>query len=214
MNKPFSILLLIALGIWTSCNSQSSVKSTDSSKVSDTSKKAADAKQKAIDAQMAEGARPESEEETPSPAEERERLSKSYNEVKKIDTILKAGNDSLHLQLKYYCIKDSTLVIPKKYVFGEKSPKDFITHDFASEIVITQNGQTIFNKTIRKGNFNSVITDQLKSYGILMKPYLSTTNGDKDQVVLDYSISIPGSEIGTGVSLTINKKGDYKVAKN
>ncbi|WCT13645.1 DUF4738 domain-containing protein [Mucilaginibacter jinjuensis] len=214
MNKSFSILLLIAFGILTSCNSQSSVKSTDSSNVSDTSKKAADAKQKAIDAQMAEGARPESEEESPSPTEERELLSKSYNEVKKIDTVLKVGSDSLHLKLKYYCIKDSSLVIPKKYVFGEKSPRDFITHDFASDIVITQNGNIIFNKTIKKGNFSSVITDQLKSYGILMKPYLSSTKGDKNQVALDYSISIPGSEIGSGVTLIIDKNGDYKVAKN
>jgi len=69
-------------------------------------------------------------------------------------------------------------------------------------------------RRIRKSNFSSVITDQLKSYGILMKPYLSSSSGEKNQIILDYSISIPGSEIGTGVSLIINKKGDYKVAKN
>jgi hypothetical protein len=215
MNKPILILLLIAMGICTSCNSNSNKKSADSSnKVNDTSKVAADAKQKAIDAQMAEGVRPDSEEETPTPTDERKRLSKTYDEVKKIDTILKVGNDSLHLKVKYYCVKDSSLVIPKQYVFGEKPPKDFTTHDFASDIVITQNEQIIFNKTIRKSSFTSVITDQLKKYGILMMPYLSSSSGDKKQVILDYSISIPGSEIGTGVSLIINKKGDYTVAKN
>jgi hypothetical protein len=163
---------------------------------------------------MAEGERPDSEQETPSPIEERIRLSKTYNVIKIIDTTLMAGPDTLHLHLKYYCIKDSDLIIPKKYVFGEKSPKDFITHNFASDIKITQKGQIIFNKTIRKNSFDTILTEQLKNYGMLMMPYLSSSNGNKNQIVLDYSISIPASEIGTSVSLIINKNGDSKIAKN
>ena len=213
MNKIFLIFSFITLSAWMSCNSNSNKKNTDSSNaINDPTQ--IDNKQKAINAQMAEGERPDSEQETPSPIEERIGLSKTYNVIKIIDTTLMAGPDTLHLHLKYYCIKDSDLIIPKKYVFGEKSPKDFITHNFASDIKITQKGQIIFNKTIRKNSFDTILTEQLKNYGMLMMPYLSSSNGNKNQIVLDYSISIPASEIGTSVSLIINKNGDSKIAKN
>jgi hypothetical protein len=218
MEKVF--IALVCIVCFASCNGKSTKAANDSTATQtvDTTKsnmvKDSINKRKAIDAQMAEGDRPDSEQETPSPAEERKRLLKKYDEVKIIDTILVSGKDSLHLHLKYYCVKDSNLVIPKKYVFDDKNPQDFITHGFASNILLVHHRDTIFNKTIRRSDFNSVITDQLRNYGTLKMPYLSEFNKDKNQVILHYSISIPATEIGTGASLIINKKGDFRVAKD
>lgn len=214
MNKVFIGLLVIA---FVSCNSQSKRKPTESSlmKMSDTSKSKSieNTKRKMIDAQMDKGDRPDDEQETPSSTEERRRLSKSYDEIKIVDTTLINGRDSIRLHLKYFCLKDRNLVIPKTYVFDKNNPQDFITHDFASNILLIHNRDTIFNKTIRKNDFNSIIADQLIKYGTLRMPNLSASNMDKSQIVLHYSISIPATEIGASVSLIINKKGDFKIAK-
>jgi len=215
MNKVFMALIVIA---FVSCNSQPKRKLTESSlmKISDTpkSKSLESAKRKAIDAQMNNGDRPDDEQETPSSKGERRRLSKSYDEIRIVDTTLINGKDSLHLHMKYYCLKDKSLLIPKTFVFDENNPQDFITHDFASDILLLQNRDTVFNKTIRKSDFKFIIDDQLRKYGTLRMPYLSASNKDKSQIVLNYSISIPATEIGVGLSLIINKKGDFKVAKD
>jgi hypothetical protein len=219
MYKVFIALLLI---VFVSCNGQSKSNSTDSSSttISDTSKSkiTEDAKQKAIDAQMAKGDRPDSEQEDPSPADEKNRILKSYDDVKVIDTILISGNDSLHFHLKYYCLKKSSLVVPKSYDTDKKSPKDFTTHEFVSDIVLVNKKNTVLKKQFKASDLNPYFKDDfggnLKKYGTILMPNLSRRNKDKSQIVLAYSIAIPTTDIGKGVFLIISKKGDYKVVEN
>lgn len=214
INKVCIGLLVIT---FISCNSQLKRKPTESSliRMSDTlkSKSTEDIKRKVIDNLMEKGNRPDDEQDTPSSTEERRRVLKSYDEIKIVDTTLINGDDSIRLHLKYFCLKDEILVIPKSYVFDKNNPRDFITHDFASNILLIHKSDTIFKKTIRKNDFNSIIADQLIKFGTLRMPNLSASNMDKSQIVLVYSISIPMTEIGTSVSFIINKKGDFKIAK-
>jgi Fic family protein len=61
-------------------------------------------KQKAIDEQIAKGDRPDNEQETHAPAEERKRLINRYNQVEAIDTdtMIVEGNDKLKLKIIIY----------------------------------------------------------------------------------------------------------------
>jgi hypothetical protein len=133
---------LIIVGLLASC----SLKTDKLAKESNLVKPNLDSvnNKKAIDAQMAKGDRPDDQQETPSYAEERRNLIKQYDEVKLIDTTLIRSNDTLHLHLKYYCLKKIKLIIPNRYSF-DNDPQDFVTHPFASDIVLTHNGDTIFN---------------------------------------------------------------------
>lgn len=160
------------------------------------------------------GDRPDREQDPPSMQEERDKFIKSYNSIVKIDTLLIEGNDSLNLSLKYYCQKDRNLIIPKNYVFEEKDPKDFLTHPFACDIKLVQHGKTIFEKTIRRNNFDVVLSEQLKKYGILTEPYSPKYNQETGDVILAYSISIPVTDIGIGVQIKINKNGTFTLVKD
>lgn len=218
IEKIFMLLILVSL--IASCSGQSA--KTDklgAQQVTDTSKsnKLNDSlsKRKAIDAQMAQGDRPDSEEETPSPMEERKRIANSYDNMRRIDTTLIRGNDSLHFHLKYYCLKNSTLTIPKSY---NKAQDDFVTHPFASNIMLINGKDTVLNKQFQATDFNPFFTDNfggnLKKYGSILMPTLSRKNKDGNQIVLAYSIAIPATDIGKGMFLIISKKGEYKIAEH
>jgi len=219
MNKLFIAFLLI---VFTSCNSKSKKESsTDSltSSAADTSKsnsvKDSISKQKAIDAQMAQGDRPDSEQEAPSPAEEKKRIASNYDNIKRIDTTLIKGSDSLHLHLKYYCLKNSTLTVPKSY---SNAQKDFVTHPYASNILLINGKDTVLNKQFQATDFNAFFTDNfggnLKKYGSILMPTLSRKNKDDGQLILAYSLAIPSTDIGKGMFLIISKKGDYKIVEH
>jgi hypothetical protein len=45
-------------------------------------------------------------------------------------------------------------------------------------------------------------------------PTLARKNKDKSQIVLDYPIAIPTTDIGIGLFLIISKNGDYKIVEN
>ena len=153
--------------------------------------------------------RPGSEQETASLSEEGLILSKSYDKVLIVDSLLNRADD-VHFWSKYYCLKNIDLVIPKKYMPDEYS-ENLITHGFANDIKITQNGKTVFEKTILKDDFHKVIPNLLVQYGVLSDPNVNSQDGN---VIVKYSISIPLTGNGVGVSMVINKKGNFDVALN
>jgi hypothetical protein len=204
MNKLFLVFLALALA---SCG-DSGVKIA---KVKDSTRH--------IDSIMAAADRPDDEQETPSLVEERERISKSYDNIQLIDTLLMSGKDTLRLHLKYYCLKSGTLVIPKKYEVDEKKPENFITHEFATDILLIANSDTILNKQFKATDFNSFFEDpfagNLKKYGsVIDLPGLSTKDIGKGIITLHYSIAIPTTDLGIGLTLAIRKDGTYKAFAN
>ncbi len=156
---------------------------------------------------------------TPTPAEERKRLSKSYSDIKVIDTtFIENDGDSLHFHLKYYCLKGDPIVVPSTYALDEKPPHTFITYGFASDVLLINNHDTVLNKQFKASTFNPFFLDKfggnLKKYGSILMPELSKRNKDPNLVVLIFSIAIPATDIGTGVFLVISKSGNYKILEN
>ncbi len=214
--KLSNIFLLLMLTLFISCSSNS-VQNDEKSKTN----KIKDSinKQKAIDEQMAKGDRPDDEQPTPTPAEERKRLIERYDQVETVDTTIVNGSDNLKLRLKYYCLKDSSIIVPKTYQSDEKNPHAFITHPFASTVLLIHNQDTVLNREFKASDFNPFFEDNfggnLKKYGsILMLPEFSKKNRDKGQIVLIYSIAIPATDIGIGMYLIITKNGNYKIVEN
>jgi hypothetical protein len=156
---------------------------------------------------------------TPTPAEERKRLSKSYNDIKVIDTtFIENDGASLHFHLKYYCLKGDTINVPNTYTLDENPAHNYITYGFASDVLLINNHDTVLNKQFKASTFNPYFKDNfggnLKKYGSILMPELSKRNKDPNQVVLIFYIAIPTTDISTGVFLVISKSGSYKILEN
>ncbi|QKJ29511.1 hypothetical protein HQ865_06995 [Mucilaginibacter mali] len=96
---------------------------------------------------------------TPSQTEERAALIKRYDEVQIIDTTFIDGTDSLHFYLKYYCLKNDKIKVPKKYQSDEKVPYLFVTHPFASDITLIRNADTVLKKQFTANDFKPFYND-------------------------------------------------------
>jgi hypothetical protein len=220
--KKLPILLLFAVYIFIiSCNEKSSQSNSVNFKrdtIKPTIKSTLDSSttNKEINSSKEFVDRPDSEQESMSPKDEMKRIERTYNIVKKIDTILFNGQDTLHLHIKYYCLKKDTLIIPKSLNYSNES---FLTHPFASRIILINGKDTVVNKEFKAQDFTKSIADNyngnLKRYGSIIKlPIVSSKNKNDNQVSLAYTISIPGTDIGQVVHLIISKNGEYKILEH
>src|ERR1700759_1011058 len=128
MNK--TIIGLLGIAFLASCNGTSPSKDLTTQKITDSIQT-----RKTIDSTMAIGDRSDNDQEGPSFEQVKEDLLSSYDKIEHIDTMVIIENDSLKIHEKYYCLHDSTLNIPKKYLWGGDKSKDFVTHHFVSNIV-------------------------------------------------------------------------------
>jgi len=151
----------------------------------------------------------------PTQAEERKRISKSYDDVKVIDSIFIVGSDTLHFYSKRYCLKNSNIVVPKSYDSERNNPTAFVTHPFATDILLLRDKDTVMNKQFRAGDFNPYYVDKwggnLKKYGSILDIGLDRRNKDRNRIIVDVSLSIPSTDIGSGVYLIIKKDGSYRI---
>lgn len=154
----------------------------------------------------------------PTQSEERERLKSKYDQVETIDSIFVAGTDTLHFHSKYYCLKNVDLVEPKSADPDQLKPKEFITHPFVANIWLIHNRDTVLDKQFRAADFNPFFEDNfggnLKKYGSILDLHLSKQNKKRDQIALVCSIAIPATDIGTGMTLIIDKSGNYKIMQD
>lgn len=155
-----------------------------------------------IKKQMALGNRPDEEQETPSYMEEMKNLLSSYDKVKVVDTTFEGG---MKLFLKYYCLKDNGIHIPKQYIYDTRV-KPFTTHNFTSQMVVCKAGDTLLNQTVGKGTFDDQLSPQLQKYGCLLSPNIGFDQ-ERKEINISYSISIPVTDIGVSVRLIIDKNG-------
>ncbi|MCO5949949.1 hypothetical protein [Mucilaginibacter flavidus] len=155
------------------------------------------------------------ENDTPTPDEERKRLSGTYGDIKMIDSTIIDKEDTLSFHLKYYCLKEINILVP--YNDDEKGTKNFVTHPFASHILLIHNGDTVLKKQFQANSFSPFFKDKfgghIKKYGSMSMPYLSRGNKDKTHIVLICSIGIPSTDIGIDLYLIIEKNGRYSIVE-
>jgi hypothetical protein len=127
---------------------------------------------------------------------------KGYKTPYTKDTSFLVGNDTLRIRIKHYCLLDSAISLPERYltIYDLDS---FITHNFESEIQLEKNETPISNTIIKKENFAQFLNPELVKYGVLLYPEVRI---EKGRIFIDYSISIPLTDVGIPVNIEL--KGD------
>lgn len=133
-----------------------------------------------------------------------------YQQPVFIDTVLSGNAKPYELLFHHYCTMDSKLVVPAKYNFDIN--KDFVTHNFVSDIVVLSDKDTVFKKHISKSDFNKLIDSipPLRKYAALLYPALVIRN---DSIYIHYSISIPVTDVGIEAEIRFDKKGNYVIVQ-
>lgn len=131
-----------------------------------------------------------------------------YEQKQTIDTTVQLGG-AINFKLTHYCLFD-TLVIPSKYSWSE-NPSDFSTHNFASRITISKDGKAIVDTLVKKQAFDQILSPELKSYGVLLNPNYRGFDGGIFKI--QYSLSIPLTDVGKSVVLEITTDGKTKVTE-
>ena len=125
------------------------------------------------------------------------------------DTLFIIGSDTISVALNHSCTGDS-FPLPAKYLEMYKLDR-FMAHSLKTDIVVEKNGERIAQKRILKMNFESLLEPSLKEYAVLWYGYMGTVN---DTIYIDYSITIPLTDIGIGVRASILKDGSIQYGRN
>jgi len=120
-----------------------------------------------------------------------------------IDSSFVIGGDRFHFYLKHFCLMDSAIRLPKRYTDIYKMDS-FVTHNFTTELKMEMNNSVLYEKTVHKVDFNSFLFPEEKKYGVLLSPDFRRSD---DTIRLRYSISIPLTDVGVGVTMMISKNG-------
>ena len=131
--------------------------------------------------------------------------------IPKIDTLVDVGNGYYRIIQNHYSLND-TLIVPKKYDWREK-PKDFLTHNFASEFILINNEDTLLKREIKKSDFSSLLDWNLSNYAILFPPSFDGFNDSLKVFQFYYNICIPITDIGIDVKLSIDLQGNISICK-
>lgn len=113
---------------------------------------------------------------------------------------------------KYYCLFDKGIAIPKKYS-QEEVKKDFITHNFAVDIVIISNNDTLIKQTITKKDFTDHLSSELSDYGVFSEPVFLGYDEKNDAFTFHFTISIPVTNIAVSRLLSIKRDGELIITK-
>lgn len=128
-------------------------------------------------------------------------LIKSYNKNEIIDSIFIIGTDTFHVRMKYHCLKNTKVVVPKQFLIPNMNT-DFSTHDFILKLIISRNNQSYFDRTYEKNYFfKQLQNEDLKKFGVIFSPYIERVGKN---LVLGVSITIPLTDIGEGVRDTLS----------
>jgi hypothetical protein len=138
---------------------------------------------------------------------------KNYSKISIIDTVFKTtDHKTIKIYSKYHCLFDSAFTVPERYNWWDTS-KSFTTYNYADNIVIVCDTDTIFNKTITKWDFSDSLGEELRKYGVIYDGVnFAGYNEAKGCFKFSYSISIPITDVGTSVSLIIDKKGKSNIS--
>jgi hypothetical protein len=123
------------------------------------------------------------------------------------------GGENLKVWGKYYCLFDNAIVVPGKYNFDDTA-KSFTTHNFAEDIVITSNEDTILKKTITKKDFLDKLPQYLKDYAVLFEPKFEVYDSVRDVFDFSFSVSIPLTDVGQLMYLSLKRNGQITINDN
>lgn len=147
------------------------------------------------------------EEVTPDIKKLRQEYLLGYNTPKESESFIKGKNDEkLKVLGKYYCLFDNAVVVPGKYNFDDTT-KSFRTHNFAEDIIIISNSDTIIKRAITKKDFLDKLPEYLKDYAVIFEPTFKGYDSTADVFDFKFSVSIPLTDVGQLMSLSLTRNG-------
>jgi hypothetical protein len=197
---------LIIIAFFGSCGEKHIASNSQARRVNDSVK----SKRKA-DRQTVAAGKSENDDPEPSFEDVLAELRTAYNKVEHIDKTVIDGRDTLQLHETYYFLHDSSLIVPKLYVWGGDTTKDFTANTFATKIIVVNNRDTVLNKIFKKTDFDKVLWDRLQQYAIIFTADYIGYDESKGEFALGYSITIPLTDVGVPAAITVDKKGHYKI---
>jgi len=145
-----------------------------------------------------------------------ENLLKEYNsnlDNHKLDTIkLKDGFLVIH---QYVALKDTAYIYPKNSIWDDNyKDLSIAIRDFEHIIKLKRNDVLLFNKSITKELFTDILKSDsnLLKKSIMLHPYFREYDSTNSSVNFGYSFTIPFSDVGIGVGVSIDLKGNIKVS--
>jgi hypothetical protein len=151
------------------------------------------------------------EEVTPDIKKLRKEYILSYKKPIEFESLNKGkGSEKIKIWGKYYCLFDNALVVPGKYNFDDTT-KSFTTHNFAEDIVIISNSDTILKKTIRKKDFANKLPLYLKEYAVMFEPKFEGYDSNNDVFDFSFSVSIPLTDVGQLMMLSLKRDGHIEI---
>jgi len=91
------------------------------------------------------------------------------------------------------------------------TPQKVLRHTTLLKIfVIISNGDTILKKTITKKDFLDKLPQYLKNYAVIFEPKFEGYDNDKDVFDFSFSVSIPLTDVGQLMNLSINRNGHIR----
>ncbi len=190
-----SVLLLLGFTI-ISCSGHSSTKLNDTAKQTPV-----DTIRKKVKSKLQQ----EKDDGVPSTDEILDGVRKSYKDTIKVDTtFIVMKHDTMRVKFRHYCTYDGKINLPNRYLKIYDIPK-FQTHDFISSLELKINSKVVFKGIIKKEDFGSLLDDELKKYAVLISPNVKLSN---NSLAIQYSISVPLSDVGKGVVMKIDTSGN------
>jgi hypothetical protein len=113
-----------------------------------------------------------------------------------LDSSIIVGRDTISVRVKMEVIHGSDFLIPNKYL-QEVQLDSFRAWNMRSTVEVFINSIPKSKIEIEKDDFAPLLDNSLRKYGILMYPEVDKI--DKSGVAIDYSISIPFTDVGIGV---------------
>ncbi len=134
---------------------------------------------------------------------------KGYHNKKDFDSTYISNGDIVQVDFRHYCVFDNAITVPKKYVSIYGLEK-FVTHNFESTLKITNGDKVVIDTIIKKSQFNDYLDEPLRTYGVLLYPEVRV----KDAILnIDYSVSVPLTDVGVRMEVRIDSQGGVDVKK-
>jgi hypothetical protein len=128
----------------------------------------------------------------------------TYTKPCVIDSSFQLASSRFRILVKDSCLMDSAITIPKRYVEMYKLDS-FVTHTFITKVRLEKDGLLVLERLIVVNDFKHLLDDTLQRYATLRCPYLHLK---KDSILLDYSISIPLTDLGSLEYAVIDARGN------
>lgn len=129
-----------------------------------------------------------------------------YSIKVKLDSTFVIGADTFLVKFEHYCLLDSGITIRTPYTDIYKLDS-FVAHNFASNLTILKNGETLLTKKITKKSFTGKTEPSLTNLGALSYCCFELS---RSNFLFKYSLSIPLTDVGRGVACKVDLNGDIQ----